>query len=359
MIVSEAARGVINSNGVCWSHDDCSSLTTPFNPLGTDDLITLSVTGSSARSPPAGSSHDTSSGSLTPSSSRDPYSADCDDEDDERCRDNVDSGSGDGDSDSDKGNGWDKKDEDLIDNESKSKSSGSSTIRPFDPWPTSITLSFPTPTLHPPSYHHPSVINSYHYQSTTEDFSQILHTFKPIPPDDTISVGMIEQSYRPKASRPTVRPAIIDVPKPSKPHGRDPKGSIAPKSTLPTPTYAAPDRTALLIGLIAVLIIVVVVIAPLFLYVRIKYKSSLQMNGPALLNGVGKSGAPNGYQFVPVPGANGTLMTVDGRQVVSVRHVPPAPIQHVNVSALDPVRAVGLGTCGPPTLKRKKDEWYV
>lgn len=356
MIVS-GNSGII-PNGVCWSHDDCSSLTSPLNPLGTDDLITLSVTGSSNNV--HGSNYDTSNVHL-PSSSRSPFdNNNCDDED--NCKPDLDSGSGDGDLDMESNNnhGWDKKDEDdLIDKEgSRSGSSGSSTIKPFDPWPTSITFSFPTPTLYPPSFHPPQVIN-YYQQSTTEDFSQILHTFKPIPPPkDTITSGSVEQSYRPKTLRPSIRPAIVDVPKPSRPLNRDPKGSSSGPSTPATPTYAAPDRTALLIGLIAVLIIVIVIIAPLFLYVRIKYKDSLQVNGQALLNGtIGKNGPPNGYQFVQVAGPN-RLMAVNGRTMVGVHHVQ-APPQHVNISAMDPVRAVGLGTCGPPTLKRNKDEWYV
>lgn len=358
MIVS-GNSGIV-TNGVCWSHDDCSSLPSPFNPLGTDDLITLAVTGTSNNV--HGSSYDTSHvntpNSLTPSSSsRSPFdNNNCDDED--NCKD-LDSGSGDGDLDTDNNNnnGWDKKNEDDLIDKGGSRS-GSSTIKPFDPWPTSITFSFPTPTFYPPSFHPPQVIN-YYQQSTTEDFSQILHTSKPIPPpEETITVGSVEQSYRPKTTRPSIRPAIVDVPKPSRPLNRDPKGSGSGTSTPATPTYAAPDRTALLIGLIAVLIIVIVVIAPLFLYVRIKYKDSLQLNGQALLNGtIGKNGIPNGYQFVHVPGSN-RLMTVDGRTMVPVQHVQ-ASQQHINVSGMDPVRAVGLGTCGPPTLKRNKDEWYV
>ena len=392
MIISGGGNSETLPSGICWSHDDCSSLPS-LNPVGTDDLITLSVTGD-PNSGSQSSIHNhgaisTTPNSLTPVSSRSPFHRDCDDEDEIGCE----AGSGDEgfnpDKDGGKGN-WDsEKDEHF-------PSVGSSAISSTsNPWPTSVSFSFPSPTLYPSSSFPSPPINSYpinsyptnpYYptsqSSTTEDFSQILHTFKPIPPEeDPVSpstVESIEQKYRPKTFRPSLRPAIIDVPKPSKPLSKGSNSGVSNSgvsnsgvsnsgvSTPSTPTHVAPDRTALLIGLITILIIVIVVIAPLFLYVRIKYKDSLNvvnghalLGGQTLLNGNSKSAPSGGYQLVSVPGPNGTavMATMDGR-MVGVHHVQGTP-QHVNVSAMDPVRAVGLGTCGPPTIKRKKDEWYV
>lgn len=381
LIISGGGNSGSLSSGVCWSHDDCSSLPS-LNSLGSDDLITLSVTGD-----PKGGSQgsvynhggiSTTPNSLTPVSSRSPFHRDCDDEDEIGCE----AGSGDEGFSPDKdGGNWDsEKDEHF-------PSVGSSAISSTsNPWPTSVSFSFPSPTLYPPSSFPSPTINSYpinpypinsyptnpyystSHSSTTEDFSQILHTFKPIPPEEDPVSPSTTESTEQKARPKTSRPAIIDVPKPSKPLSKGSSSGVSNSgvSTPSTPTHVPPDRTALLIGLITILIIVIVVIAPLFLYVRIKYKDSLNvvnghalLGGQTLLNGNSKSAPPGGYQLVSVPGPNGTavMATMDGR-MVGVRHVQGTP-QHVNVSAIDPVRAVGLGTCGPPTLKRKKDEWYV
>lgn len=394
LIISGGGNPGTLPSGVCWSDDDCSSLPS-LNPFGTDDLITLSVTGdpksgsqNSIQNPGAISS---TPNSLIPLSSRSPFHRDCDDEDEIGCE----AGSGDEGFNPDKDGGkgirnWDSEKDENFPNVGSSAISSTS-----NPWPTSVSFSFPSPTPFPSlsfpssptkSYPIDSFYSTFH-SSTTEDSSQILYTSKPIPPEeDPVSPSTVEsteQKHRPKMFRPPLPPAIVDVPKRPKPLSKESNSGVsnsgAPNSgvsnsgisnsgvsTPPTPTHVAPDRTALLIGLITILIIVIVVIAPLFLYVRIKYKDSLNvvnghalLGGQALLNGNSKRAPPGGYQLVSVPGPNGTavMATMDGR-MVGVHHVQ-GTLQHVNVSTMDPVRAVGLGTCGPPTLKRKKDEWYV
>ncbi|KAI1286229.1 Neurexin-1 [Halotydeus destructor] len=106
--------------------------------------------------------------------------------------------------------------------------------------------------------------------STLVDYDQkmYVYTSRPIPPPEAPPV---HHTFRPSPTKPTGRPVIVNVPKPQSPHqSTSLKDNTKMSKVKPTGPMAGPtpDKPALIIGLIAMLIITIVVIAPFILFFR-------------------------------------------------------------------------------------------
>ena len=314
---------IVSGDGAgCWDDEDCSAFTT--DQAASDDLITPRLVMVSPRPPynPVQPGFRTSTARP-----RSPASTCSDDED---CLE----GSGDG------SNGDDDDDE-----EEEDRRRSSTTLRPPHhqsgpsisySWP---GLRTPAPT---PYYARPAVATPF------EDKS-IMFTSKPIPPDDPATGESVSERPRPALPpRPTGPRVIIDVPKPSiMPHHHRiekekttaPSGPRHPPSLSGGSTFnkSSADKTALVIGVIAVIIILIVIVAPAIVYVRVRYR-------PAVPKSIDNR---HNYQFNSV---SGTPHILTANPVGSVSHLPSGPA----VAVTGDFKQATL-------LPSKKDlkEWYV
>lgn len=209
----------------CWDDEDCASLATSSG----DDLITpfLSLQVSTTASPRR-------------MSTVAPLSIICD-EDDEDCIE----GSASGESVPDVRN-------------------------PLPLVPPSPAFSWPSP---PGIYATTSKSTLTTSTTTTDSYedNSILYTFKPIPPPDPPPTY---ESYRPKPPpRPTGRPVIVDVPKVQRYNPQLPRDLKQPTATN-VHLQGSADKTAMIIGLIAVIIIIIVIVAPLILFLKVRYRNN-------------------------------------------------------------------------------------
>lgn len=192
----------------------------------------------------------------------------------------------------------------------------------------------------------------------------------------------LEQSYRPRSTTSSYpssfwhkkRPEINQVPKPStkKPisevrvvGGRE-KNSQHPVNR--SPNFSSVDRTALTVGVIATIIIVIVFVAPILLFTKLRMMDPPSLSQPHI-NGqmiysesVPGSHHPQssktGPQYSSLPPA--TLITPDGRvfnqspALSVINHQLQQPLHQQYIS--DPCR-------GPTSILKKKrnsrDEWFV
>lgn len=223
------------------------------------------------------------------------------------------------------------------------------------PWPRNRPLPMPpTPSYGRPYYAQPSPPST-----TPEEVDRtILFTSRPIPPAIVAYPGS-RQYQQPRASpppRPTGRPVIVDVPKPSIPHHNQnqnkdkerSKHGVKPTVTTHT-TYSksSADRTALIIGLIAVILIVIVIIAPIIVFIKVKYRS----NGTCKT--IDDRTLNKNYQFAPVSGMPQMLANANGSG--SMNHLTGS------VAGTMPRGQPPGEYKQAPKLPNKKDlkEWYV
>ena len=218
---------------------------------------------------------------------------------------------------------------------------------PSGPYPVQVTF---RPLSHstPPTYIYVPVVAR---TSTTQVYdNSILYTFKPIPPpDDPPPI----QSYRPRPTRPTGRPVIVDVPKPQIPSSRDPNsnhfGGAKNQITSVSTNKAAADQTALIIGLVAVLIIIIVIVAPLILFlVKIRYR--------------------NGSQFVNFAPQSQPLMVSKSVRFADPATPTPPPVAsitgsyHQSITSCPPI-GIDTGSLmsanSTPVHGKDHKEWYV
>lgn len=113
-----------------------------------------------------------------------------------------------------------------------------------------------------------------------------------------------------------------------------------------TSTYSksSADRTALIIGLIAVILIVIVIIAPIIVFIKVRYRNSAACKTVVDDNTARKSQ----YQFAPVAATqSATLLTT---------HTGASSITHLNGSS-----SMNINVKDAAKLPKKKDlkEWYV
>lgn len=162
--------------------------------------------------------------------------------------------------------------------------------RPSYPYDSDSTPTYVRPHQPPPS-------------TAWEDDKSILYTSKPIPPSDPVTPWPVMPKPRPTAPRPTGPRVIVDVPKPvipSKGSTSAGSGGIKPGSptggkrdrdtdkgsrgrtpsvisTTNTSVYnkSAADRTALVIGLVAAILIIIVIVAPLIVFCKVRLRGAV------------------------------------------------------------------------------------
>lgn len=352
---------IISGDGpACWDDEDCNSYSTPAD--SGDDLITPQMVYLSTRKPYSAvdrgfhtSTNRPSSGHHLHGGSQYPASG---------CRDDEDcfEGSGDGrgdddDEDDDQSNGSNGR----LGSRNQVVGGGSSVSgKPAISysWP---GLKTPLPT---PFYARPPV------PTTPYEDKSIMFTSKPIPPSEDVISSLERQTIRPRATvppRPSGPRVIIDVPKPSIPHRERekqlssivspspsrhyPATTISPVSTFNKSTSASPQRTALVISVIALIIIVIVILAPVIVFFSKRYRSA---SGAKSIDSRNKN-----YQFDPVTSGVPPLL-LNPNAAGSVTHLNV--VNPVNVSSglpIDIKQSAG-GLPGGPTLQQKNlKEWYV
>lgn len=380
---------IISGDGAnCYDDEDCTAYTTEPN---TDDLITPRLVMVSPRPPYTPLEHGFRTSTVRP------YSTTCDDED---CMDGS-------------GNGSDDEDEDDDDDDRRPphRVGAPSTPRAAVPhhghgqpsisysWPGMRT---PSPT---PYYVRTPVPTPY------EDKS-IMFTSKPIPPTGP---DVLEELYTKRPTpppRPTGPRVIIDVPKPERPltfphvHHHGGKGgehhhnvtlvghglggtvggrtpphllpqqpsssssgstgsgsSTGSTSSLNPFSRSSSDRTALVIGVIAGTIIVIVIIASIFVCCRVKYRPLTEAPLPQQSiygtvsidnrKNYNPTTLPVGVYNPVVSGTTGPPGLMGGQPPSSVS------VTHLNGGGGPPVP--GEFKAGQTPLLPKKDlkEWYV
>lgn len=339
--VAEGDELIISGDGPgCWDDEDCNSYSTPAD--SGDDLITPQMVILSTRKPYAVIDRGFQTSTVKPSVHRPYPNSGC--RDDEDCFE----GSGDGD------------DEDDEVERTKSTKLGESVV-PGKPaitysWP---GLKTPSPT---PFYARPAV------PTTPYEDKSIMFTSKPIPPSEDVISSLERQTIKPRPSlppRPSGPRVIIDVPKPSMPHrerdkvqsspppSRHPHTTTSPVSTFNKSSSANPQRTALVISVIALIIIVIVILAPVIVFFRVRYRNS---SGPKSIDN------RKNYQFDPVSSGVPPLL-LNPNAAGSVTHLNVVnPVSMAAGLSVDIKQSQGHpgGLPGGPTLQQKNlKEWYV
>ena len=220
------------------------------------------------------------------------------------------------------------------------------------PWPGNRPLPMPpttSPTYERPPFIYPTPPPAPPTPRTEEVDRSILFTSKPIPP--AVPVYPNGRNYpAPRPSpppRPTGRPVIVDVPKPVIPtHVKEQREKEKPKPTTTYTTYnkSSADRTALIIGLIAVILIVIVIIAPIIVFIKVRYRTGSACKTVDERN--------KNYQFAPVTATPPTTLLTTAQNGAS-------SVSHLNGASS--MTAVNEYNKQASKLPKKKDlkEWYV
>lgn len=277
----------------CWSDSDCfnfiSSL--PIGVSNSDDLISPFVTRVTdtsqltvdrdaypvSESPPHSATSAVTERPILPSSSS---PRPCSDDEDEDCYEEI--GSGDR---INQEEGDDEDDDERLQeaNErakasaSTSPASATSTLQPpinefyeFKPWITSTVYSVTTSGVEVGKVIRPHQ----HHQVSTIEPREVEQTYRP-------TIQSASSSRWPSASKPILSKtgSIVDVPKP--PERRKNKTTAPPaisENSFKNPSvkpvtstsFTSVDRTALVIGIIASIIIIIVFVAPIILFTKIR-----------------------------------------------------------------------------------------
>lgn len=162
--------------------------------------------------------------------------------------------------------------------------------------------------------------------------NSILYTSKPIPPALPPNYIGIPHTVRPSPPpRPAGPPVIVQVPIPDIP-------LKAKENLKPTTTYtkSSADRTAMVIGLIAIILIVIVIIAPLIVFIKVRYRTGTAFKVEETKN----------FHFTPVAGTPVLLGPSPGSHQTQLNGTA-SKSQNMEQKA--------------PKLPKKKDlkEWYV
>jgi len=191
----------------------------------------------------------------------------------------------------------------------------------------------------------------------------IMFTSRPIPPDPSV----VTEPPKPRVTippRPTGPRVIVDVPKPERPtHFREKEEVITRRTTTPVPIpshryhqhnpYVPPsssnpfsnkssaDRTALVIGIIAFIFLVIVIIASAVVFVKVKFRPQVPKSIDNRKN----------YQFHSVSGTPTLLLPNSAAASASVAHL--------NVTGGPPIISEFKQPQVPILPKKDLKEWYV
>lgn len=383
-VIDDSDELILSREGpqYCWDDDDCSlvvSATSTAAPF--DDLITPFLTNKVLPS----------KGRDVSESPRKTKVVSCDkDEDDEDCQE----GSGSPDDDDND----DNEKEDSEDDDDTAISSSPSTFTEWIP-------PFESSTIREPFF----TSETYEFKPWTDSYptpsTSVRYVFRTT--STTVDPRELEQTYRPKLPppivfKPTNRPFIVEIPKPQGKgdqvfgketrmpglHGgktqQTQQGTSSMKNSHVTKSSLTNvDRTALVIGVIVTIILVIVFVAPIILFAKLRMIDvnavpSVLSFGPPTNGCVATNGnitahqTTKAYQFVPVAGAP-AVVTHDGT-VIHQTHIQgqvaghsnghmnqSIPYQYQPTTQQLVTMSAGQMTGPASILKKKKDsnEWYV